>query len=111
MVKRRRRPLPRAEDIADRGPWDKVERSNGHLYLMDTRGYLAPVRIRDDETTGWPAFVENCQKLTKAGEINQRILWVARYPWMTPEAKQKRIQALRDRWRQLFGDAMFVVDE
>ena len=111
MPRRRRRTLPSVDAIADRQPSDIVERRNGRLYLVDTNGAFAPVEIRDEETEGWPKFQENVAKMTRADEINRPWRALLQDHWITEEGRQMRIDLLRQRWRELFGDAMFVVDD
>ena len=111
MPRRRRRTLPSVDAIADRQPSDIVARRNGRLYLVDTNGAFAPVEIRDEETEGWPKFQENVAKMTRADEINRSWLALLQHPWITEEGRQLRIALLRQRWRELFGDAMFVVND
>ena len=104
MAKRR---LLRAENICDRGPGDRLERRNGNLYLVNEQGY-APVQVEDRETTGLPPFLATCAGLLDAEQIGRWALMVST-ALMSPEAKQARLEALQQRWHQLYGDALFVV--
>ena len=111
----KRRPhsrLPRINQIADRNQsYERVERKNDRLYLVDTRGLLADVEVLDEETEGWHEFQEYVARMTRTEQINRARLAIRHEPWMTFEAKQVRDDLLRARWRELFGDAMFVVDD
>ena len=112
MVKQRRRPrLPKIESLAFLEPTDRLERRDGKLYVVDSKGIYGAIRVEDEETKGWPKFQENVAQMTKAGEINNAILAVGRYRWITQPAKDARVELLRTRWRELFGDAMFVTDD
>ena len=109
--RRRRSQLPRISQISDRDPaHDRLERKEGRLYLVDTRGVLADVEVLDEETEGWPLFQENVARMTRASEINRARQALRLEPWMTYEAKKIRDDLLRTRWEFLFGDAAFVVD-
>lgn len=104
--------LPKVEQIADRAvQYDRVERLDGRLYLVDTRGLYAPVEVRDEETKGLPEFEENIRRLASADSVNLARAAVAAYPWMTEEGKEIRDALLSARWRELFGDALFVIDQ
>ena len=108
----RRKPrLPRVEEIADRQLYDRVERREGGLYLVDTRGLLADVEVRNEEASSLARFEENMDGLTKAWQVNALRVLVRNYHWMSKEGKQDRLEALNRRWRALYGDADFVVDE
>jgi hypothetical protein len=111
MARRRKQPLLPVEAIADRQSTDRLERRDGRLYLVDTKGYFAAVEVRDDETAGWPTFQANTQKMLRAEEINRVVRMVALTGALTDEGREMRLNALRARWRELFCDAMFVVDD
>ena len=113
---RRRRPrqLPRINQISDRRSTDQVERRDGPSgegFLVDTQGFYAPVQVVDEETEGWPTFKESVSKMTRAAEINRAWLPLLHYQGITEEGRQQRLILLRDRWRELFGTALFVVDD
>ena len=111
MVKQRRRPrLPKIESLAFLEPTDRLERRGGQLYVMDSKGIYGAIQVEDEETKGWPKFQETVAKMTRAGQINNAISNVRRYRWMTQPAKDARVGLLNARWRELFGDAMFVTD-
>ena len=111
MPRRRKQLLLPVEAIADRQPTDRLERRDGRLYLVDTKGYFAAVEVRDDETAGWPTFQANTQKMLRAEEINRVVRMVALTGSLTDEGREMRLNALRARWRELFGDANFVVED
>ena len=111
MPRIRKQRLPTVEAIADRQPTDRLERRDDHLYLVDTNGYFAAVEVRDEETEGWPTFQANTQKMARAEEINRAFRAVALTSVLTEEGREMRLNALRDRWRELFGDAKFVVED
>ena len=107
----KRKRLSKVEEIADRQEmFDKLERRNGRVYLVDLREVLAPVEVRDEETEGWGKFQRNTQAMTTASEINRAYWAIWHYPWLTDEGRAARIQLLRARWRQLFAESNFVVD-
>jgi len=89
---------------------DRVERRNGRLYIVDTKGEYAPVEVLDQETPGLPIFQANVQKMTRANEIATWWFRVKADPYLSDQGKQERGAILRARWRELFGDAVFVVD-
>ena len=65
-----------------------------------------------NETDSWPIFQANTKKLTSAEEINKWFLFVAKDTIkLTEKGRAVRLNALRARWRELFGDANFVVDD
>lgn len=109
--KRRRQPLLPVEAIADRQSTDRLERGDGRLYLVDTNGSFAPVEVRDDETEGWPTFQANTKKMVRAEEVNRWFRIVALTASLTHKGREMRLTALRARWRELFGDAKFVVED
>lgn len=111
MVRTRKPRLLPVEAIADRQPSDRLERRDGRLYLVDGNGYFAPVEVRDEETEGWPAFQANTRKMLRAEEINRAFRAVALTGSLTDEGRAVRLNALRARWRELFGDANFVVED
>ena len=111
MPRRRRQRLLPVESISDRQPNDRVERRDGRLYVVDTNGFFAPVEVRDDETAGWPTFQANTQKTFRAEELNRAFRAVALTSVLTEEGREMRLNALRARWRALFGDAKFVVED
>jgi len=112
MPKTPERPLPKVAELFDTAPLTGyLERREDGLYLVSKEGHLAAIQVQDEETEGWTTFWENAAKMTKAAEINNAVLQVRRYPWMTEPAKRARVNLLRARWRELFGDAMFVVDD
>lgn len=111
MPRRRRQRLLPVENISDRQPTDRLERCDGRLYLVDTNGYFAAVEVRDEETEGWPTFQANTQKMVRAEEINRWFRIVALTSVLTEEGREMRLNALRARWRDLFGDAKFVVED
>lgn len=111
MRRRRRQALPPVEAIADRQPTDRLERRDGRLYLVDTNGYFAPVEVRDDETEGWSTFQANTQKMARAEEVNRAFRAVALTSVLTDQGREARLRVLRIRWRELFGDANFVVED
>ena len=111
MRRRRRKRLLPVENISDRQYTDRLERRDGHVYLVDTMDLFAPVEVRDDETTGWPTFQANTQKMVRAEEINRWFRIVALTGGLTEEGREMRLKALRARWRDLFGDANFVVED
>ena len=106
-----RRRLPSVESISDRQYTDRLERRDGRLYLVDANGAYAPVEVRDDETEGWPKFQENVAKLTRADDINRWFRMVALTGALTEAGREMRLNALRARWQELFGAAMFVVED
>ena len=112
MVKKRGHPrLPKIESLAFLGPTDRLERRDGKLYLVDSQGSYVAIQVEDEETKGWPKFQESVAKMAKAGEINNAIFAVRPFQWMTHPAKDARVGLLNARWRELFGDAMFVTDD
>ena len=111
MPRRRKQRLLPVESIADRQPTDRLERRDGHVYLVDTNGLFAPVEVRDDETEGWPAFQSNIQKIARAEELNRAFRAVVLTAVLSDEGREMRLNALRARWRELFGDANFVVED
>ncbi len=62
-------------------------------------------------TEPWDEFREKVAQMTKAGEINDVWLALLRNPTVKRVHRLARIALLRARWKQLFGDAMFVVDD
>ena len=111
MVKQRRRPwLPKIESLAFLKPTDRLERRGGKLYVMDSKGIYGAIQVEDEETKGWPKFQENVLKMMKAGEINSAMSNARRYRWITQPAKDAWVGLPNARWRELFGDAMFVID-
>ena len=111
MPRRRRQRLLPVEAIADRQPSDRLERRDGRLYLVDTNGDFAAVEVQDQETEGWPTFQANTQKMVRAEEINRWFRVVALTASLADEGREVRLNALRSRWRELFGDANFVVED
>ena len=109
--RRRRRDLLAVEQVSDRcEQYDRVQRIDGKLYLADTRGLFAPLEVRDDEAEQLPAFRENLKKLRTANEVNMARRAVACYPWISQEGKEARDALLSARWREIFGDELFVID-
>lgn len=107
----RHRKLPRPEEIADFHPVsDRVERRNGKLYVVDITGMRAPVEVRDEETSGLLQFKENAAKLATAAEINDHFFRIRATPFLSDEGRKERLEILRARWKELYGDALFVVD-
>ncbi|MDO8531205.1 MAG: hypothetical protein Q7T26_03410 [Dehalococcoidia bacterium] len=106
------------EEIADFHPVsDRVERRsprqrgrNGKLYVVDITGVRAPVEVRDEETSGLLQFKENAAKLATAAEINDRFFRIRATAFLSDEGRKERLGILRARWKELYGDAMFVVD-
>ena len=111
MPRRIKQRLLPVEAIADRQSTDRLERRDGRLYLVDTKGYFAAVEVRDDETAGWPTFQANTQKMLRAEEINRVVRMVALPGSLPAEGREIRLNALRARWRELFGDSNFVVED
>jgi len=62
-------------------------------------------------TEPWDEFREKVAQMTKAGEINDVWLALLRNPTVMRVHRLARIALLRARWKELFGDAMFVVDD
>ena len=109
--RRRRRGLLTVEQVSDRSErYDRVQRIDGKLYLVDTRGPLAPLEVRDDETEQLPEFQDNIKKLWTANEVNMARRAIACYPWLSREGKEARDALLSARWREIFGDELFVID-
>lgn len=111
MPRRHKQRLLPVEAIADRQATDRLERRDGRLYLVDTNGYFAGVEVQDQETEGWPIFQANVQKMARAEELNRWFRIVALTGALTDVGRQMRLNALRARWRELFGDANFVVED
>jgi len=107
----RRQKLISAAAIADRRHTDRLERHTTGVYLVDTTGAYAPVKVKDDEAAGWPLFQANTLKLTRAEDINRAFLAVSLTADLTEEGRAMRLAALRSQWKARFGDAQFVVDE
>ncbi len=113
MRNRRTKRLLPPEAIADFRPGtDRVERRDGRLYVVDGQGLLADVEVQNLETPeALEKFRQNAAKMTKANDLGawgQRVRFTA---LLSREGKLERLEILGARWRELFGDASFVVDE
>lgn len=113
MTRRRKGKLLPPENISDfRLGIDRLERREGRLYVVDGQGLLADLEVKDRETTeALERFRQNVAKMTTAGDLSacgQRVRFTA---LLSREGKVERLEVLSTRWRELFGDAKFVVEE
>jgi hypothetical protein len=109
---RKRRLLP-LEAISDfRLGIDRVDRRDGRLFVVDGQGYLADVEVQNGETPeALETFGENVAKMTRAGDLSawgQRVRFTS---LLSRDGKLERLAVLSSRWRALFDDAKFVVED
>jgi hypothetical protein len=90
--------------------YDEVRRHDGRVYVVDTRGYLAPQEVAPREITEFPRFVANVEAETDPGKLTTWAHRIACAAVLSEEGQQERLEVIRRRVAILTGRISFTVD-